>query len=103
MAKAKVLSERYRESNFHIDTLTDIMVEIYSEIPKLIEQRKLGQHSGKAVLAVFSQVEQKYKAFGNRVNEHDCQHQVNVDGFYTLMEKVTPDIYDAYINLKAAV
>lgn len=103
MAKAKDLYKEYIASGYDLDVLTDVMVTIYSGIPKLIKERRLGPHNPRAVLSVFNQVEQQYKAFASRVNSDDSKHQVNEDGFFELMEKCTPEVYDAYVRLKAAV
>jgi hypothetical protein len=98
--KAKELAREFKESGYADDKLTDILDHFLKELGRLMTARKVSPRNPRAILAVYEEVRQKWRAFARRVNE-DGQ-RVSEDGFDRLVEHALPEIHSGVMELRKA-
>ena len=102
--KAKTLANNFKADGFTANSLTTIILSLATDVGKIMEDRKISDRNPRAIVAVFDEVNGKWKAFVKRVNGmRSFKGQLEDGLFMESYYKLRPEIAGALKKLRKAM
>jgi len=102
--KAKTLANNFKADGFTTNSLSEILLSLRSNIGELMKQRNPSPSNPRAVIAVFDEVNAKWKSFVKRVNAmSEFKGCLKDDLLMEALRELDPDTFSRLDGLREHV